>query len=235
FSDATAEFATLDELAARYVREIRAIQPHGPYHLLGYSLGGTIAHAIAVRLRRDGESVATLAMMDTRVVTAGTVHAPTPTIGKLLAEFAGFEGPPGPADLTAAAAAELLHRQGGLFTAVTPEHLVLLHEDYIRLVDLTLNHRPTPFDGDLIYFSAAHADDGSSPALAWNDLITGRITEHHISVRHERMIEPDSLHAIGFVLTEHFRSANTTPQESQPLQGQADHEHVPNRRVSLRR
>ncbi|MET8878652.1 amino acid adenylation domain-containing protein, partial [Nocardia sp. NPDC004604] len=235
FSDATAEFETLDELAARYVQEIRAIQPHGPYHLLGYSLGGTIAHAIAVRLRRDGESVATLAVMDTRVVTACTVRAPTPTIGKLLAEFAGFEVPPGPADLTAAAAAELLHRQGGLFTAVTPEHLVLLHEDYTRLVDLTLNHRPTPFDGDLIYFSAAHTVDGPSPALAWNDLITGRITEHHISVRHERMIDPDSLRAIGFVLTEHFRSAHTTPQESQPTQGQADHEHLPNRRVSLRR
>ncbi|MEV0299066.1 amino acid adenylation domain-containing protein [Nocardia sp. NPDC050710] len=212
FSDATAEFETLDQLAARYVREIRAVQPHGPYHLLGYSLGGTIAHAMAVQLRRDGQFVATLAMMDTRVVTASTVRVPTPTIGKLLAEFAGLDVPPGQADLTAAAAAELLHRQGGLFTAVTPEHLVLLHEDYTQLVDLTSNHRPTPFDGDLIYFSAAaHTDDGPSPALAWNNLVTGRIAEHHISVRHERMIEPESLRAIGFVLTEHFRSSPHHP------------------------
>ncbi|MFI6953324.1 amino acid adenylation domain-containing protein [Nocardia sp. NPDC050408] len=213
FSDATAQFETLDQLAARYVREIRAVQPHGPYHLLGYSLGGTIAHAIAVRLRGIGETVATLAMMDTRVVTASTVRLPTPTIAELLAEFAGLDVPPGPADITAAAAAELLHRQGGLFTAVTPEHLVILHDDYARLVDLTWNHRPTPFDGDLIYFSAA-ADtaDGPSPVLAWNNLITGRITEHRIPVRHERMIEPDSLRAIGFVLTEHFRSSRTPPE-----------------------
>ncbi|WP_433684054.1 amino acid adenylation domain-containing protein [Nocardia sp. CA-119907] len=217
FSDAAAEFDTLDELAARYVREIRTVQPHGPYHLLGYSLGGTIAHAMAVQLRRDGESVATLAMMDTRVVTTSTVRVPTPTIGKVLAEFAGLDVPPGPADLTAAAAAELLHRQGGLFTAVTPEHLVTLRDDYTRLVDLTYNHRPTPFDGDLIYFgAAAHTDEGPSPALAWNNLITGRIIEHPISVRHERMIEPESLRAIGFVLTEHFRSAHTTPTESPP-------------------
>ncbi|WP_433523476.1 amino acid adenylation domain-containing protein [Nocardia pseudovaccinii] len=214
FSDATAEFETLDQLAARYVQEIRAVQPHGPYHLLGYSLGGTIAHAIAVRLRGEGASVATLAMMDTRVVTGDTVRVPTPSIGQLLAEFAGLDVPPGAADLTAAAAAELLHRQGGLFTAVTPEHLVILHDDYTRLVDLTWNYRPTPFDGDLIYFSAAaHTDEGPSQALAWHNLINGRITDHHIPVRHERMIEPESLRAIGLVLTEHFRSARTTPME----------------------
>ncbi|MFE7802167.1 amino acid adenylation domain-containing protein, partial [Nocardia sp. NPDC057440] len=50
-TDPAARFDTLDQLAARYVREIRSVQPHGPYHLLGYSLGGTIAHAIAVQLR----------------------------------------------------------------------------------------------------------------------------------------------------------------------------------------
>ncbi|WP_433734053.1 amino acid adenylation domain-containing protein [Nocardia sp. CA-129566] len=215
FSDATAEFETLDELAARYVHEIRTIQPHGPYHLLGYSLGGTIAHAIAARLRRDGESVATLAMMDTRVVTASTVRVSTPTITQMLAEFGGIAMPTDTADLTAEAAAELLHQQGGLFSAVTAEHLVTLRDDYTRLVELTRHHRPTRFDGDLIYFRAADdTDGGPDPALAWNDLITGRITEHPIPVRHERMIEPDSLRAIGLVLTEHFRSARSTQRGS---------------------
>ncbi len=178
--------------------------------MLGYSLGGTIAHAIAVRLRADGEPVATLAMMDTRVVTARTVRAPTPTIARMLAEFGGLAVPEGATDLDAEAAAELLHRQGGLFTAVTAEHLVTLRADYARLVDLTWHHRPMSFDGDLIYFRAADNTDGSRPALAWQDLITGRIIEHHIPIRHERMIEPAALRAIGLVLTEHFRSTSTT-------------------------
>jgi aspartate racemase len=211
FTDPTARFDTLDQLAARYVQEIRSVQPHGPYHLLGYSLGGTIAHAIAVQLRSDGDSVATLAMMDTRVVTARSVRAPTPSIGDMLAEFGGLAVPQDPADLTIKAATELLHRQGGLLTAVTPEHLVILHDDYTRLVDLTWNHRPALFDGDLIYFNAAdHTDDDPYPALAWNDHITGRITEHDIPARHERMTEPDALRAIGLVLTEHSRSTLTT-------------------------
>ncbi|MFD0363048.1 amino acid adenylation domain-containing protein [Nocardia sp. GCM10030253] len=210
-TDPTARFDTLDQLAARYVREIRSVQPHGPYHLLGYSLGGTIAHAIAVQLRRDGNPVATLAMMDTRVITDRSIHTPTPTIVDLLTEFGGLAASQLPADLTIEAAAELLHRQGGLFTALTPEHLVILHRDYTRLVDLTRNHQPTPFDGDLIYFSSAtdDPDDGASPALAWNDHITGRITEHRIPARHERMTDPDALRAIGLVLAEHFRSTDT--------------------------
>ncbi|MFQ6325283.1 amino acid adenylation domain-containing protein [Nocardia sp. CWNU-33] len=215
-TDPTAQFDTLDQLAARYVREIRSVQPHGPYHLLGYSLGGTIAHAIAVQLRRDGDPVATLAMMDTRVITARSIRTPAPTIVDLLTEFGGLTGSQLPADLTIEAAAELLHRQGGLFTALTPEHLVILHRDYTRLIDLTRDYRPAPFDGDLIYFSSATdpRDDDPSPALAWHDHITGRITEHRIPARHERMTDPDALRAIGLVLAEHFRSTDTSSPEA---------------------
>ncbi|MGW4356307.1 amino acid adenylation domain-containing protein, partial [Nocardia sp. NPDC004582] len=215
-SDPAVRFDTLDQLAARYVREMRAVQPHGPYHLLGYSLGGTIAHEMAVQLRRDGDAVATLAMMDTRVVAADSARAPTPSVATMLTEFGGIAVPDGSTELTVEAAAELLHRQGGLFTAVTAEHVVRLQDDYTRLIDLTREHRPGSFDGDLIYFSAADDPvDGSSPARAWRNHVTGRVTEHRIPVRHERMTDRDALRAIGFVLTEHFRSIRTVPTESQ--------------------
>ena len=215
-TDPAVRFDTLDQLATRYVREIRSVQPHGPYHLLGYSLGGTIAHAIAVRLRHEGESVATLAMMDTRVVTADSFRTPTPSVATMLAEFGGFAVADGPAEPTIEAAVELLHRQGGLFTGVTAEHLIRLQHDYSRLVELTWNHRPALFDGDLIYFNAAdrRAEDVTAPARAWSEFVTGRIAEHRIPVQHERMTEPDSLRAIGFVLTEHFRSTRTTSTDS---------------------
>ncbi|WP_406277859.1 thioesterase domain-containing protein [Nocardia sp. NBC_00881] len=216
-TDPTARFDTLDQLAARYVREIRSVQPHGPYHLLGYSLGGTIAHTIAIQLHNDGDPVTTLAMMDTRVVTAHTTRTPTPTIGEfveMLAEFGGLAVPQGPDDVTIKAAAESLQKRGGPFTAVTPEHLAIVHRDYTRLVDLTWNHRPALFDGDLIYFSATdHTDDGPSPAHAWKNYITGRITEHHIPAQHVRMTDPDALRAIGLVLSEHFRNTLTTSPE----------------------
>ncbi|WP_051163585.1 non-ribosomal peptide synthetase, partial [Nocardia brevicatena] len=206
-TDPTVRFDTLAQLAARYVAEIRSVQPHGPYHLLGYSLGGTIAHEIAVQLHREGDGVATLAMMDTRVVGARSVHVPIPTLADVLTEFAGVAASRIPADLTVEAATELLHQQGGLFTALVPEHLGILHSDYTRLIDLTRDHRPALFDGDLLYFRAVpgHPDDGPTPSLAWNEYITGTITEHRIPARHEQMTDPEVLRAIALVLNRYFR------------------------------
>ncbi len=53
-------------MANLYIREIRKIQPHGPYYIGGFSLGGEIAFEIAQQLHREGEHVALLAMLDTR-------------------------------------------------------------------------------------------------------------------------------------------------------------------------
>ncbi|WP_328391983.1 non-ribosomal peptide synthetase [Nocardia sp. NBC_00416] len=55
---------TIDELAARYLATIRERQPEGPYHLLGYSLGGNIVHAIAAALAENGEEVAFVGLVD---------------------------------------------------------------------------------------------------------------------------------------------------------------------------
>ncbi|MGR9578534.1 pandorabactin non-ribosomal peptide synthetase PanK [Pandoraea sputorum] len=58
---------SLDEMAARYVDAVRTAQPSGPYYLLGWSLGGPIAMAMAERLRASGQVVAFLGLADTFV------------------------------------------------------------------------------------------------------------------------------------------------------------------------
>jgi phthiocerol/phenolphthiocerol synthesis type-I polyketide synthase E len=55
----------IEEMAALYVKEIRKAQPHGPYLLGGYCMGGTIAFEMAQKLRAQGERVALLALFDT--------------------------------------------------------------------------------------------------------------------------------------------------------------------------
>jgi amino acid adenylation domain-containing protein len=56
---------SIEEMAERYVREIRGVQPRGPYFLGGYCLGGTVAYEMAQQLHREGEEVALVAMLDT--------------------------------------------------------------------------------------------------------------------------------------------------------------------------
>ncbi|MGH8762084.1 MAG: amino acid adenylation domain-containing protein, partial [Nitrosospira sp.] len=55
---------SLDQMAADYCRILRSIQPEGPYHLLGWSLGGTLVAMIAAFLEADAQTVAFLGLID---------------------------------------------------------------------------------------------------------------------------------------------------------------------------
>jgi acyl transferase domain-containing protein/thioesterase domain-containing protein/NAD(P)-dependent dehydrogenase (short-subunit alcohol dehydrogenase family) len=57
--------ATIEEMAACYLAEVRTVQPNGPYQLGGYSGGGLIAFEMAHQLRAAGEEVSLLALLDT--------------------------------------------------------------------------------------------------------------------------------------------------------------------------
>lgn len=60
-----ASASSLGEVCEQQLAQIKALQPQGPYFLLGYSLGGTLAHGIAACLRAQGEHVAFLGLLDT--------------------------------------------------------------------------------------------------------------------------------------------------------------------------
>ncbi|MED5803094.1 amino acid adenylation domain-containing protein [Gordonia sp. Z-3] len=57
---------TVPALAARHVATLREVQEHGPYRLVGWSLGGVIAHEIARQLVDAGEEVTQLVLLDPR-------------------------------------------------------------------------------------------------------------------------------------------------------------------------
>jgi thioesterase domain-containing protein len=57
-------FERIEDMAQFHLDAIRQVQPHGPYLLAGYSLGGLVTFEMAQRLIADGEKVALLAMLD---------------------------------------------------------------------------------------------------------------------------------------------------------------------------
>ena len=54
----------LEDMAAHYIGAMREVQPHGPYHLGGWSLGGNIAYEMACQLHEQGDEVGLLTLMD---------------------------------------------------------------------------------------------------------------------------------------------------------------------------
>lgn len=76
---------SIPKLAERQAAIIRARQPSGPYHLLGWSNGGVLALATAQVMERDGEKIAFLGLLDTQPEHAlYETQAPTP-VDELLA------------------------------------------------------------------------------------------------------------------------------------------------------
>ncbi|MBI5094511.1 MAG: amino acid adenylation domain-containing protein [Candidatus Hydrogenedentes bacterium] len=62
-----------EDMAAVYVEALRTVQPHGPYRLGGHSSGSIVAFEMAQQLRRQGEEVELLVIMDTKA-PAATAH-----------------------------------------------------------------------------------------------------------------------------------------------------------------
>src|SRR5206468_10373945 len=62
--DGREEFERIEDMAAQYIADLRALQPVGPYFLGGYCFGGNVAYEMARQLRRQGEEIGLLALMN---------------------------------------------------------------------------------------------------------------------------------------------------------------------------
>jgi amino acid adenylation domain-containing protein len=89
-------YARIEDMAARYIQEIRSLQPEGPYFLGGWSLGGVIAFEMAHQLKGLGKEVALLALIDSYAPTndrdIGRLENDSELIGMFLRDFRGRVG-----------------------------------------------------------------------------------------------------------------------------------------------
>ena len=189
---------SLDAMARRYVEEIRAVQPEGPYRLLGWSLGGALAHAVAVELQSAGAEVALLAMLDSR--TGGNI---ADFWGELRAAFAELGigpdilGDTNIRNLTEEALAILYANVPPELALLTPERLRHSYRGAVRSVELGINHQHKVFHGMLEFFSAT---GHTAESRAWRPYVDGTINEHTVEATHELMTSPAAFAEIGPIL-----------------------------------
>lgn len=167
--------ASIDELADRYVEEIRSIQPAGPYDLLGWSLGGVLAQAMAVQLQQSGEEVATLAMLDSYAHPPETGEGELPVSVEDLLAGMGYEGelPASVAHMTPESAADLLGALGGPLSVLTPAHVEKMIASAAHNNQLLESHQPGLFHGNVVFFTAAQDDpSGVRAKTSWEPMWT---------------------------------------------------------------
>jgi enterobactin synthetase component F len=200
--------ATVEEAAADFLEQMRRVQPSGPYHLLGWSYGGLVAHAAATRLRAQGEQVGVLALLD-----AYPLHESRAVDGPGARELffdrlARILGVQGEGPLTEQRALEIF-RAG---KAPPPWNMLHAHlrdadqDGFERLMTAAIHSvrlgqafRPARFDGDVLLFTSDRARqlDGQR---RWAPHVAGRIETYCLDCRHDDMLQPVPLAAIGRAL-----------------------------------
>ncbi|MER5931170.1 amino acid adenylation domain-containing protein [Streptomyces sp. NPDC002054] len=161
---------SIDEMILDYVGEILEIQPEGPFHLAGYSIGGTFAQAIAAELQQRGHEVALLAMLDS-VPSTYLVTQASPTAGALREYFQE--------QLTGQAGSE--DYESFLDNAV---RVILNH------TSLTPGFNSPVFHGDALFFNAVPNPDATFGDL-WKPFITGTVKQYDIETTHHEMVLPE--------------------------------------------
>lgn len=179
--------ATLDEVCEAHLQTLLAQQPHGPYYLFGYSLGGTLAQGIAARLRLRGEAVAFLGLLDTW---------PPETQNWAEKEANGLD-PEVLAEINREREAFLAAQQGNasgeLFNAIEGNY-----GDAVRL--LTTAHS-MPFEGNATLFVAERTlPSGMDPQQVWSPWVD-ELEVYRLDCAHVDIISPKTFVSIGPILS----------------------------------
>ncbi|MBA7794701.1 enterobactin non-ribosomal peptide synthetase EntF [Citrobacter sp. RHBSTW-01065] len=176
----------LDAVCEHHLATLLSQQPHGPYYLLGYSLGGTLAQGIAARLHARGETVAFLGLLDTW---------PPETQNWQEKEANGLD-PAVLAEIEREREAFLAAQQGNaseaLFNAIEGNYA-----DAVRL--LTTAHS-VPFAGHATLFVAERTlVPGVSPERSWSPWISS-LDVYRQDCAHVDIITPEAFEKIGPVM-----------------------------------
>jgi amino acid adenylation domain-containing protein/FkbM family methyltransferase len=187
---------SMHEMAVDYLRQVRAVQPTGPYRFVGWSFGGNIAHAMATMLAEQGEVTELLGVLDSYP------YAGTPP------EMAGPQ------------AAEVGPMHIALVRQCFPEMATgeIIDEQRLRLLAgiltqhefMASHYEPAVHQGDIVHFQAAgHRDEWRINPKSWTDFISGEVRIHPMGVSHFDLLTADSLTRVASIIEVELKRSRT--------------------------
>ena len=188
----------IEEIARRYVVEVKRIQPSGPYFLGGYSFGGIVAFEMARQLVAAGKTVALLAVLDTH---APGYPRPLPLLRRIMVVAknslrnwpeSGSRYLAGRISVNATRARQValgwVHRwTNRLNRPVTAS--VLNNPEVTNLLALK-SYLPELYSGDIDLFRSTERRETYryDPEYGWDNYVTGKIRIHEIPGDHSSII-----------------------------------------------
>lgn len=207
----------IEQLAERYVAEVFAAQPQGPYHLLGACVGGFVAYEMARQIRANGGEVGALALLDCYNQAWAAQIGARERFGYRLdlvrrrflyqqrsLRRAGFFG----------AAVHLRTRFAALFETAQRRWIERAHMlasgaglklparmqgPRLAIHDAVARYTPLPWPGRLELFrmDEPRVDGYDYPEMGWRDMAKGRIVIHDIPGSHLTMLAEPTVRVIA--------------------------------------
>lgn len=217
------------QIAAGYIARIRALQPHGPYYLAGYCAGGVIAFEMAVQLRRAGEPVALLMMIDSAFFYAMTplrrfVHRIRRSIALLRRDGAKGIAASYKRWTTRRAARRQLEAQRAIAGEAKPaaptraaqakaeraaargvDHSYMPVEYRQQFYALLERYRPPVYEGDVLMVNTPGIIDlTGDESLGWGWRIKGKLRVEIIDTRHNDIMRSPAVERIAALVNEAY-------------------------------
>ncbi|ORX94939.1 amino acid adenylation [Basidiobolus meristosporus CBS 931.73] len=174
---------TIEAMALDYLNQIRSVQPKGPYHLLGWSFGGSVAHSIATLLQQQNETVALLALMDSSLTYSHLDNQWDMDQVNTYIKLPHYS------------VDDTKDQSDFLWTKV--RHIV---ENNCNIAKA---YTPLVYYGNVLFFSATIPEDESCPLITPDMVkpyILGAIETYRIPCKHSDMDKPVPIGAIGRIL-----------------------------------
>ncbi|GHC63222.1 amino acid adenylation domain-containing protein [Streptomyces cinnamoneus] len=215
FSEGEPLAESVPAMAADYIEQIRGVQPHGPYHLLGWSMGALVIHEIATQLQAEGEEIGLVVNLDQGPYEeewAADHHEYTEQIVfRALLQVAGFDIAAIGEDevLEHASVMEMISSRDSALANLEPRHITAFAKVMQNNYRIVSTYRPGPLKADLTLFvSTARRGAESMPYLSglWHPHIEGRIETHPVAAPHDEMLSPRIAAEIGRLVYDKLKS-----------------------------
>ncbi|MGB3351486.1 MAG: amino acid adenylation domain-containing protein, partial [Mycobacterium sp.] len=190
---------SIRDMATGYADRLLAAYPSESYKLLGWSLGGVVAHELAIELQRRGCVVERLVLLDdafsTDRVIAGSRAADEGQILEQILAVNRIDPVDRSGTLTYSDAAELIGQQlESAELGLPPSQLLEFMIRSVTVNQLHLQqHTPELFDGDMTVFWAAADGVEAGCSDRWRPHVTGDITTHPVDCTHHEMLDTATL------------------------------------------
>ena len=211
---------TIRAMGEQYIEQIQTVQPEGPYHLAGWSLGGILAYEVAQQLLQSGNKVASLTIIDSPAPFSRELNSNHEVVKWFISDVSGVDELPDlgiheTADINNYLLASLKKaNEIGLIDFFDADVLKGLFAVFQSNIHALYSYNATPLNEDVDCLLVMAIDNQqyrvpSKSLAAWKTLLPQSVKIHQINGNHYNLLSEPRLKEVQSHIQTLMNNVNT--------------------------